>query len=140
VKRFTAYFKDDREVRETDGSVSVMYYYRIPSLTGEDKEQYKADRGQYYVEDAEGVPTFSVKNRNLGMSVDLVRALSPNDKTGLHSWYAKRGYLQVYQSLCAQYPDIAKCDPVTLKEMAQQQCRVEKPVIVLETETPIDKM
>ena len=136
MKRFTAYFKDDREVRETDGSISVMYYYRIPSLTGEAKEQYKEDRGQYYVEDANGVPSFSVKNRNLGMMVDLVRALKPNEKTGTHSWYAKRGYLQVYESLCVQYPGIAKGDPSTLRTMAEQQCMSEKPMIVLETQEP----
>ena len=137
VKRFTAYFKDDREVRETDGSISVMYYYRIPTLKGEEKEQYKADRGQYYVEDADGTPSFSVKNRNLGISVDLVRALKPNEKTGTHSWYAKRGYLQVYESLCVQYPGIAKGDPDTLRDMAKQQCMSEKPVIVLEQD-PVD--
>jgi hypothetical protein len=113
-----------------------MYYYRIPSLTGEAKEQYKEDRGQYYVEDANGVPSFSVKNRNLGMMVDLVRALKPNEKTGTHSWYAKRGYLQVYESLCVQYPGIAKGDPATLRTMAEQQCMSEKPVIVLETQEP----
>jgi hypothetical protein len=139
VKRFTAYFKDDREIIETDKSVSVLYYYRIPSLTGEEKEQYKADRGQYYVEDADGVPTFSVKNRNLGISVDIVRAINANKETGIHAWYAKRGYLQVYESLCAQYPGIAKGDPETLKEMAKQQCKIEKPVLVIE-EGPLDGM
>ena len=136
MKRFKAFFKDDREIRETDGTISVLYYYRVPSLTGEDKEQYKADRGQYYVEDADGVPTFSVKNRNLGMAVDIVRAINANAETGVHAWYAKRGYLQVYESLCAQYPGIAKGDPETLKEMAKQQCKSEKPMLVLEPESP----
>ena len=139
MKRFTAVYKDDREVKEEDGSISVMYYYRVPTLTGDDKAQYKADRGKYYVEDADGVPTFSSKNRNLGLTVDIVRALSPNKLTGVYAWYSKRGYLQVYQSLCAQYPDIAKCDPGTLRQMAQQQANAEKPIAVLD-ETPLDGM
>ena len=103
---YTAVFKNHRTTNE-NGVEKVIYYYRIPALKGAELEQYKADRGQYYLEcDETGHPLFQVTNKHLGIKIEITRSMKPN-KLGVHTWYAKRTYLQILNDIAGQYKALA---------------------------------
>jgi hypothetical protein len=103
---YTAILKNHRTKTE-NGVETVIYYYRIPALKGTELEQYKADRGQYYLECEEtGHALFFVTGKPLGPKIEVTRSMKPN-KLGTHSWYAKRTVLQIMNDLAGQYKFLA---------------------------------
>ena len=123
MKKFFALFDNSRPTRDDNGVESVMYYFRINGMSAEEKAVYKADKGKYYVEDANGTPMYSVKNQNLGNELVIVRASKPNEKTGIYAWYHKRTEMQILDSLIEQYPSLSKSDAGfrRLETMAKEQ-------------------
>jgi len=118
---YTAIFKNHRTKTE-NGVETVMYYYRIPALKGTELEQYKADRGQYYLEcDETGQAIFYVTGKTLGLKIEVTRSMKPN-KLGVHTWYAKRTMLQIQNDLAGQYKFLAQTESgmAELRQMAKE--------------------
>jgi len=115
---YTAILKNPRTVTE-NGVEKVLYYYRIPTLKGDALEQYKADKGQYYLEDDEtGQALFIVSKKALGPIIEITRSRKPN-ALGVHSWYAKRTIMQVLNDVAEQYPALAKSGEAGMQMLHQ---------------------
>jgi hypothetical protein len=123
MKKFFALFDNSRTTRDENNNENVMYYFRITNMSAEEKAVYKADKGQYYIEDTNGTPMYSVKNQNLGNELVIVRASKPNEKTGVFAWYHKRTEMQILNSLIEQYPALANSNAgfSRLETMAKDQ-------------------
>lgn len=130
MKAFTAYFSKPIERRTETGETKVLYYYRIPSLKGEDLAQYKADKGQYFVENEKGEALFSTEI-NKGAEIEIMRSMKPNPKTGMHSWYAKRTMKAILNDLIKVNPEIGATQwgYADLKEEAYRMYNAETLVV-----------
>jgi len=117
---YKAYYDNSRDVRQTDGTTKVMYYYRIVGMPADEKALYKADKGIYYLEDDAGNPMYSLNHQIRGLILEIVRASKPNPKTGTYSWYAKRSFVEHYEALAKEFPSLAQFDRDELKSMARQ--------------------
>lgn len=125
-----AHYKNDRTVRQEDGTKKVLYYYRIVGMSPEEHELYKSDKGtKFYLEDKDGTPMFSTDEAR-GTILELKRASKPNPKTGTYSWYARRTFMEIYEDCAKLFPTLASTDKEEIKSMARDMYNAEEIVFV----------
>jgi hypothetical protein len=124
-----AHYKNPRTVTQEDGTKKVLHYYRIVGMTPDEQELYKSDKGIYYCEDKDGTPMFST-NEARGTVLELKRASKPNPKTGTHSWYARRTFMEIYEDCAKLFPTLASTDKEEIKSMARDMYNAEEIVFV----------
>jgi hypothetical protein len=102
---FKLKFKNERIVRDAQGTTSYRYYYKISGMSSEQVEQYRLDLGtdedgkDWAVID-EGTPIYRSEKR-LGDIAIIKRSMKPNPTTNRHSWYTKCN-LEILTSLLSE--------------------------------------
>lgn len=124
MKTFKAIYDNARTVNNEDGTKTTRHYYRIVGMTEQEQAVYRADKGQYYVESKDGLPSYSV-DANIGDELPIKRASKPNDKTGKFSWYHGQSEMQILETLVDAFPAIARVNIDSLVTKAKVQYKAQ---------------
>jgi hypothetical protein len=137
MKTFKAIYDNARTVNNEDGTKTTRHYYRIVGMTEQEQAVYRADKGQYYVESKDGLPSYSV-DANIGDELPIKRASKPNDKTGKFSWYHGQSEMQILETLVDAFPAIARVNIDSLVTKAKAQFTTER--VTVDETSAVDKL
>lgn len=141
MKTFKAIYDNARTVNNEDGTKTTRHYYRIVGMTEQEQAVYRADKGQYYVESKDGLPSYSV-DANIGDELPIKRASKPNDKTGKFSWYHGQSEMQILETLVDAFPAIARVniDSLVTKAKAQYKAQFTTERVTVEETSAVDRL
>lgn len=141
MKTFKAIYDNARTVNNEDGTKTTRHYYRIVGMTEQEQAVYRADKGQYYVESKDGLPSYSV-DANIGDELPIKRASKPNDKTGKFSWYHGQSEMQILETLVDAFPAIARVniDSLVTKAKVQYKAQFTTERVTVDETSAVDKL